>query len=199
MSYYKRLNDLNNDNLPNNNYINDPHSAYRINDYSELFVEMPNMKKLRFCAFLVDFLVSSIMLLIFYFMTLATPLKNATQLATYSYIENVSVFKKVNLGFIYFGFLCNLYYFIYNVIIPIFTNGKTLGKYVFDLKITKENQLYVRMKDLLLREFIGKILSTLLFFFGFIMIWIRKDDLGLHDIIANTEIKYSPKKGRNCK
>ena len=43
------------------------------------------------------------------------------------------------------------------------------------------------------RETIGKILSSLVLFIGFLLVAFRQDKRGLHDLLFNTQVTYEPK------
>jgi uncharacterized RDD family membrane protein YckC len=70
------------------------------------------------------------------------------------------------------------------------STGSTLGKKVFQLKVvdaTTGNLL--TFKQVFLREFVGKILSSLTFMIGYIMAGLRSDKRALHDLVADTRVE----------
>lgn len=70
-------------------------------------------------------------------------------------------------------------------------NGKTPGKALLGIKIIsiKKDSEQITFFQGLIRYF-GYILSTILFFVGFIIIAFRKDKRGLHDLISDTCVVY---------
>lgn len=76
---------------------------------------------------------------------------------------------------------------VYFVWIPKRTNGQTLGKKLTKIRIVKTNHEPLTIWTLFLREFIGKFLSSIILFIGFLMI-LGKNKRGLHDYIAKTYV-----------
>ena len=67
--------------------------------------------------------------------------------------------------------------------------GATPGKLLFGLRVVdSDTGLYIGWGKTLLREYIGKFVGTVLLFSGFIMVGVRKDKRGLHDLVANTRV-----------
>ena len=67
--------------------------------------------------------------------------------------------------------------------------GATPGKLLLGLRVVdSDTGLYIGFGKTFLREYIGKIVGTLLLFAGFIMVGVRKDKRGLHDLMANTRV-----------
>ena len=83
-------------------------------------------------------------------------------------------------------------YFLYN---PLMESGKSqgsLGKQVFNLKVVDKEEKSLSFGYALLRM-VAKLLSSVLFFAGFIMIgWSDKKE-GLHDMIVGTVVIRTPK------
>jgi uncharacterized RDD family membrane protein YckC len=67
--------------------------------------------------------------------------------------------------------------------------GATPGKMILGLKIIS-NDLQPLTYGQAIGRYFGYVLSSLLLFGGFIMIAFRKDNRGLHDILANTRVVY---------
>ena len=66
--------------------------------------------------------------------------------------------------------------------------GATLGKLAFGLRVVSMDGKGLRWKHVILREIVGKWLSTLPLWFGFLrVIWSEKKQ-GLHDELAGTEV-----------
>jgi uncharacterized RDD family membrane protein YckC len=84
------------------------------------------------------------------------------------------------------GILISLSYYTYFYQ----STGSTLGKKVFQLKVVdaKTGNL-LTFKQIVLREIIGKILSSLTFTIGYIMAGVRHDKRALHDLVADTRVE----------
>ncbi|HEX2259918.1 MAG TPA: RDD family protein [Actinomycetota bacterium] len=68
----------------------------------------------------------------------------------------------------------------------LFTRGQTPGKQLLKLRVVRANGQRAGFGSMLLREFIGKLISTVIFMLGFIWILIDKDHQGWHDKLAST-------------
>ncbi len=72
--------------------------------------------------------------------------------------------------------------------------GATPGKMLMGLRIayadTGTNLTYWRT---FCREVIGKLISSLILFIGFLMVAFRADKRGLHDLMLNTQVTHEPK------
>lgn len=75
--------------------------------------------------------------------------------------------------------------FLYYVWIPKRTNGQTLGKKLTGIRIAKVNEDPLTIWTLFLREFIGKFISSVILFIGYLMA-LGKQKRALHDYIAGT-------------
>ena len=87
-----------------------------------------------------------------------------------------------------FAWLKILFFLVYYVTAESSTKFQgTLGKYVLGLKITREDGTKLTFGRAFGRN-LAKWLSGLIFCIGFIMVGLRKDKRGLHDLIANTYV-----------
>ncbi|MFZ3077574.1 MAG: RDD family protein [Candidatus Aenigmatarchaeota archaeon] len=69
--------------------------------------------------------------------------------------------------------------------------GYSIGKKVLGLKIIKENgKCPIGLVDALIREVIGKFVSSILLGIGFLIIGFNPKKQGLHDMIAKTYVVY---------
>lgn len=68
--------------------------------------------------------------------------------------------------------------------------GATLGKKLLKIKVCKENNEKLTLIDVLYRESIGRYLSALVMFIGYIMIGVDSKKRGLHDILCDTLVIY---------
>lgn len=117
-----------------------------------------------------------------------------------SFIDNVILLLPLMFLILYFNIDTenNIFSFLTNIsIVLIFVslwvkwNGKTPGKALLGIKIIsiKKDSEQITFFQGLIRYF-GYILSTILFFVGFIIIALRKDKRGLHDLISDTCVVY---------
>jgi len=80
-------------------------------------------------------------------------------------------------------FICPFFYYV----IPIEKSGQTLGKQVMKIKIvTTEPGEVLNKKKIIYREFVGKIISSLIFGLGYLVVLFGKKSW--HDNMANTRV-----------
>jgi uncharacterized RDD family membrane protein YckC len=90
-----------------------------------------------------------------------------------------------------------LWIFIYSVMVlsyMIFMTYKyqaTLGKKVVKIKVFSDKGNKLTLGQVILREFIGKFLSSIILYIGYIMIAFSKKKQGLHDKVAGTVVIYN--------
>ena len=82
---------------------------------------------------------------------------------------------------------------LYNVVLPFYWNGKTIGRHVCGIQVCSTNGSKLSFGQLILREVIFKLLwwtATLGFgsVIDFIMVAFRDDKQTIRDIITNTEV-----------
>ncbi|WP_371756159.1 RDD family protein [Ferviditalea candida] len=77
----------------------------------------------------------------------------------------------------------------YYVVIPVLMNGQTLAKKMVGIRIVRVNGKPLPWWTMFLREAIGKTISTLILFIGF-LIALGKEKKALHDYIAGTAVVY---------
>ena len=82
--------------------------------------------------------------------------------------------------------ILSLGYYIYLT----YTSGATFGKRIMGIKVISNNQNILSLKQVILRETIGKIVSAI-FFIGYIMVGFDKKKQGFHDQIAKTLVIYN--------
>lgn len=82
---------------------------------------------------------------------------------------------------------------MYFVLLTYFTSA-TLGKHLLKLKVISTNDTgKYSFLDILYRETIGRFLSKLIIYAGYLMIFINKDKSSLHDMLADTRVVYKSK------
>lgn len=82
------------------------------------------------------------------------------------------------------GLALTVLYFVY------FETGEkqaTIGKYIFDLKVIKQDGSKLTAKDSIIR-YVGKIISAIIIFIGYIMAGFDEQKRALHDRLANTYV-----------
>ena len=93
-------------------------------------------------------------------------------------------------GALYF-FLMLLFYIIYFSVLPIFTGGRTLGKYIFRIRIVKLNETRVTFGTMFLREILSKAVLGfttfgIVYVFSIYYSLTSKGYRTIHDRMANT-------------
>lgn len=83
------------------------------------------------------------------------------------------------------GFILSLIYYVY---IPVRWDGRTVGKNVMKIRIIRSNGDSVGYGTMFLREIIGKFLSAIIFFIGYIMAFFDDENRTLHDRLADTRV-----------
>lgn len=83
-------------------------------------------------------------------------------------------------------YLLSLTYFV----LMTYLFGATLGKKLLKIKVCKADGEKLSFVDTLYRESIGRYLSTLIIFIGYIIIGADSQKRGLHDILCDTRVIY---------
>ena len=78
-----------------------------------------------------------------------------------------------------------------NVIL--FTKGTTIGKKLLGMRVVKENGEQAGFWTMLIREYIGKIISALILWLGFLWVLFDKENQGWHDKLMSTYVVSEPK------
>ncbi len=86
-----------------------------------------------------------------------------------------------------FIYLASLYYNVFLV----YKYQTTIGKFVLGTKIQPERNLKFTLWQVVLREIIGKFVSSVIFYFGFLIVIFDKKNQALHDKLAKTIVVYS--------
>ena len=82
--------------------------------------------------------------------------------------------------------LCGITYFI----LMTYYCGGTLGKKLLNLKVCKANDEKLSLFTVVYRESIGRYLSGLILFIGYIIIGVDSKKRGLHDMLSDTLVVY---------
>jgi uncharacterized RDD family membrane protein YckC len=75
----------------------------------------------------------------------------------------------------------------------LFTRGTTPGKKILGMRVVKEDGLTADFFTMFIRETVGRLISSLGFFLGFLWILIDKDNQGWHDKLMRTYVVESVK------
>ncbi|QUH21954.1 RDD family protein [Alkaliphilus sp. B6464] len=173
----------------NNSYYESRKILNRVDTADALRVPSANKKK-RFLASLLDGLVLSIptgiLSMLFIVPTIQQVMKSPSyEIGGYKVLINQILGKSILIS------LISLFlFFLYYVVVPCYVlEGQTLGKKIMKIKIIncESYSQPLSLGQYLLREFLGRFLSSLLFI-GYLMILFTKEGRGLHDIIAKTNV-----------
>ncbi len=88
------------------------------------------------------------------------------------------------------GFLVAFALFIAYTVwaLKLFVRGTTPGKNMLGMRVIKENGQPANFGTMLIREWIGKSISAMLFSIGFLWILFDRDHQGLHDKLVSTYV-----------
>lgn len=91
------------------------------------------------------------------------------------------------------GMLYSLFLLFYYMVVPIFLNGQTIGKWVFKIKVICDDDREIDYKVLFFREAICRILVRTLSIglssiVSFIIMLLRDDKKSLADVFAKTKV-----------
>lgn len=81
----------------------------------------------------------------------------------------------------------------YFVLLTYFT-GSTLGKKLLQIRVISTEDRKPTFFEIVFRESVGKFLSALIIYIGYIMIGADKEKRGLHDILSDTYVVYYHRK-----
>ncbi len=138
----------------------------------------------RFCAFFIDNIVIMILGLIFGFVI--------GFLFAVSGIDRNVIVPLSQL----FGILLSWGYFIYMT----YNYEATFGKRAFGLRVVPTDGEQLDLGQVVLRETVGRIVSTIIFCIGYFMIGFDAKKQGIHDKIGKTAVIYAdPKKSSSVK
>lgn len=84
-------------------------------------------------------------------------------------------------------YLFTVSYFIFMT----YRYGATFGKMVMKIRVYKENEERLSIIDVIYRETIGRYLSSLILFIGYIFIGIDNRKRALHDMLCDTVVLYN--------
>lgn len=130
---------------------------------------------IRFVAAMVDGIILSIATNLFtVLIVLALGLSN---------IDNPAVM-------IFTGIISFIAPFVYHILMVYKNEGSTLGKMMVGIKVISSSPEQLSLGNIILRETVGKLISTIIFCAGYIMAAFTEKKQGLHDMIAKTVVVY---------
>lgn len=134
----------------------------------------------RLFAYIIDCIIVGISLLIIKITNFFTYMMNPDIFFVKPILFKFSIFDIVIylLGLTYFVFMT--YYY-----------GATFGKQLLKLKVCKVTDEKLSLFTIIYRESIGRYLSGLILFIGYIMIGLDSKKRGLHDILSDTIVVYT--------
>jgi uncharacterized RDD family membrane protein YckC len=143
---------------------------------------------IRFLAYFIDGIIvivsyNIIIFLIVFFGTIFFGLRLGND---FSVLENSGLFSS------FYILLFAIYILMYIICFPVLTYkyGATLGKRICGLKVITQDNQKMTFKRALLREVVGRIISSIILYIGFIMTAFTKRKESLHDKIAKTFVVY---------
>jgi uncharacterized RDD family membrane protein YckC len=133
----------------------------------------------RLSAYIIDCIIVGIALLIIKIPKLIVYMMNPDVFFLKPFLFEFSIFDVVI-------YLAGLTYFI----LMTYYCGATLGKKLLNLKVCKGNDEKLTLFTVVYRESIGRYLSGLILFIGYIIIGVDSKKRGLHDILSDTLVVY---------
>ncbi|BCZ46033.1 hypothetical protein psyc5s11_21000 [Clostridium gelidum] len=108
------------------------------------------------------------------------------------YMMNPEIFfvKPILFEFSIFDIVIYILGLTYFVLMTYYCGG-TLGKKLFKLKVCKNTDEKLSLFTVIYRESIGRYLSALILFIGYIMIGVDSKKRALHDILSDTLVVYN--------
>lgn len=133
----------------------------------------------RLAAFLLDMLIVNVLLTV-----IKVPVW-FVQLA----VGDVFLFKPLLFSYNVFDILYYLLTVAYFILATYFS-GNTLGKYLMKIKVVSTDGQKMNFMSVLIRETVGRYLSALIIYIGYMMAGWDTKKQGLHDRIADTYVIY---------
>lgn len=136
----------------------------------------------RLSAYIIDCIIVGIALLIIRIPKIIVYMMNPDLFFIKPFLFEFSIFDVAI-------YLCGITYFI---LMTYYCSG-TLGKKLLNLKVCKANDEKLTLFTVIYRESIGRYLSGLILFIGYIIIGVDSKKRGLHDILSDTLVVYDIK------
>ena len=133
----------------------------------------------RLAAYLVDLLIVGVALFI---------VKIPIWITTIGYPDNIIV-KDLIFNYSIADILYYLLKVTYFILLTYFT-GSTLGKKLFHIQVVSRENRNMTFFEVTFRETVGRFLSGLIIYVGYIMAGLDNEKRGLHDILSDTNVIY---------
>lgn len=133
----------------------------------------------RLAAYTVDIILVSLMLLI-----IKTPLWIVTLASPDNILVKDFIFQYSVMDIILY--LLKVTYFI----LLTYYTGSTLGKKLFRIEVVSSENRPLTFFEVAYRETVGKFLSAVILYIGYIMAGLDEEKKGLHDILSDTRVVY---------
>lgn len=133
----------------------------------------------RLSAYLIDWIIVGVVLLIIRIPVWIASFGGVADFVLKDFIFQYSVYDIVL-------YLLKVAYF---VLLTYFT-GSTLGKKLLQIRVISTENRKPTFFEIVFRESVGKFLSALVLYVGYIMIGADKKKRGLHDILSDTYVVY---------
>lgn len=133
----------------------------------------------RLAAYIVDMIIVSVALLV-----VRIPVWISTIAAPNNFIVKDIIFDYSIKDIVFY--LLTVTYF---VLLTYYT-GSTLGKKLFHLRVVSTEERKMTFFEVAFRETVGRFLSSVIIYVGYIMIGVDKEKRGLHDLLSDTSVVY---------
>lgn len=133
----------------------------------------------RLAAYIVDMIIVSVALLV-----VRIPVWISTIAAPHNFIVKDIIFDYSIKDIVFY--LLKVTYF---VLLTYYT-GSTLGKKLFHLRVVSTEERKMTFFEVAFRETVGRFLSSVIIYVGYIMIDVDKEKRGLHDLLSDTSVVY---------
>ena len=92
------------------------------------------------------------------------------------------------------GLAWHTIYLIYLIVLPVIWKGYIIGKRVVNISVKKVNGEKLKLSDMFIREFIGRMLLSYItlgisVIVSAIMVYTREDKRAIHDLLAGTYVE----------
>ena len=127
----------------------------------------------RWVAFIIDSIISSVLQFVVVF-----------ALGTITELSGAADLPATQILIMLFSTIAGVFYYVF------FTgySGQTPGKMVLRLKVVRLDNSQVGYGQAFIRETIGKFISGIVLGIGYLMVGLREDKRGLHDLMADTRV-----------
>ncbi len=144
--------------------------------------------KYRFFAALADLVINVVVIFFIMILTSTAPLISLIIDGSSIQFDAVLLYRIVQAGII-----IEIYLIVYSTVVPLYTHGQTLGKYLFKIRMVMQDETDCGFAALFIRQTLAKtLLNALTFGFSiivsFILILYRRDRSSIADILAKTKV-----------